>query len=496
MSEYDILDMMGDAKGTYIWDTQRVRAGERRPTAGKPSLNKIWLIAAAAALLVALAGCAVVYMLHMKDLKIGEHTVVSTQQKSDEGTEKELYVLSLQGIQDSPNYLANQEWLAFTQTYEPELGAYWESEEQYWAYSVQNQVMVEKLDEICEKYSLKVIGKPWHEHMDCNVFLPLVGVNTLLQPESDAIIHIPQGRFFPGGSFTVYGNIKRSAEEPASEFTYHCVHKDVFYDVYAYVDPNVVRERNYTTSGGASVLLLESDKSGMIMADCEDCFISVTVTLPDGISLESIADQFDFSIQSSAPDASAAAAREQASIDAFYGDMDKDRFRRPTYREYVEDLLDAQREQVMLGFDPSEIPEREYAFHDLDGNGEQELLIVIDGRINTVVGWKDGKTNEGKTYSMILCQDNVLIDKMQLLVDECWYHIFRFADNGDTVFSNPKEQSIVRLKEVKGSWWRTSSTDHYAEFDTQISEAEAMEILNAYTPIDLDTKPLTEFKAP
>ena len=490
MNAHDILDMIGDAKGAYVWDAQIIRSGETGTEVRKLPAKKLWLIAAIVALLLVLAGCAVIYMLHMQDLKIGEHTVISTQHNSSEITERELDVLSLQGIQDSSNYLANQEWLAFTQSYEPELGEYWESNEQYWAYNVQNQVMVDKLDEIRKKYGLNVIGKPWHEHVDCKEFLQLVGVNTLLQTESNATIHIPQGRFFPGGSFTVYGTVKLSDKEHALDLTYHCVHKDVFYDVFAYVDPNTVSERNYTTAGGTPVLLLESEKSGMIMVDREDCFLSIDVALTDGISLEAIADQFDFTIQPSAPDASAADAREQASMGAFYGDIDRELFRRPTYGEYIEDIL------KMTGFDSSEIPQKEYAFYDLDGNGEQELLILYNGYISSVVGWKDGKTDEGKTYNMILCEDNVLIDKTQLLVDEYWYHIFRFSNNGDTVFSNPKEQSIVRLKEVNGSWWRTSSTDHYAEFDTQITEAEAMGILNSYPPVTLDTNPLTEFEEP
>ncbi len=69
--------------------------------------------------------------------------------------------------------------------------------------------------------------------------------------------------------------------------------------------------------------------------------------------------------------------------------------------------------------------------------------------------------------------------------------------HGDPVFSNPKEQSIVRLKTCKdGTWWRTSSTDHYAEFDTEITEEEAMEILNSYKPVELPTRPLTQFEEP
>ena len=497
MNANDVLDLVGTAKDRYVWDAQRVRNGELPGKKKKLPAKKIWLIASIIALLVTLVGCAVVYILRTQDLKIGEHTVISTEANSANNVEIELDVLSLQGVQDSPNYLANQEWLAFTQSYEPELGAYWESEEQYWAYNVLNQAMVDKLDEICAKYDLKVIGKPWHEHIDCNKFLPLAGVNTLLKADSAATIHIPHGRFFSGGSFTVYGSLTLPDADQALDLTYHCVKKDVFYDVFAYVNPDTATERNYTTKDGIMLLLVQSNQSGMILAEREDCFISLSIGLYGDVTLEEVADQFDFMIQPEPIDATAADARQQISLDMTYSDeQDKDMYRRDTYREYVEDILWWNQFNLANGFDPSEIPQKEYAFHDLDGNGEQELLILYNGYIGSVVGWKNGKTDEGKSYNMILCQDNVLVEQTQLTMEECWYHIFRFANNGDTVFSNPKEQSIVRLKEVNGSWWRTSSTDHYAEFDTEITEAEALEILNSYIPVTLDTKPLTEFEEP
>ncbi len=486
-SENDTVSGKG---GTYTKEPPRVRTS-RRPL----------LIAALIALMLLLVGCAVIYMMGMQDLKIGEHTVIPAEQNLTETTEVQLDVLSLQGIKDSPNYLANQEWLAFTQSYEPEAGEYWESDEEYWAYSVGNQTMVDKLDEICEKYGLSIIGKPWHEHVDCNQFLPLVGVNTLLKADSDASLRIPQGRFFPGGSFTIYGYITLPGGEQPLDLTYHCVQKDVFYDVFAYVNSSKVTERNYTTKDGIPLLLVQSDKSGMILADREDCFISLGVGLNDSAALEEIADQFDFTIQTVPVDAAVAEAREQASIDIYSAnDPYKDRFIRDTYGEYVQDLLQADKEKLMNGFKPSEIPERKYAFYDLDGNGTEELLILYDdGSIGSVVGMKDGKTNEGKSYDMILCQDNVLIDydSEPNGLGEYWYHIFRFANDGDPIFSNPKEQSIVRLKKcADGTWWRTSSTDHYADFDTQITEAEAMEILKSYPPVTLDAKPLTEFEEP
>ena len=464
---------------------------------GKRLLQRPVLIAAIVALMLLLVGCTIAYVMRMQDLHIGKHTVIYQELDQSEPTEIQLEVLSLQGMKNTPAYLANLEWLQFTESYTLERGDYWDSNEAYWAYSVLDQTMVDKVDELCEKYGLKIIGKPWHEHQDCNQFLKLIGINNLLESGSSATLHIPQGRFFEGGSFTAYGDIRLSDGETPAYITYQYVCKDVFYDVFAYVNPDTVTERNYTTTGGTALLLLEGENSGIIMADREDCFITIDVALTNGISLEAVADQFDFTVQASTLDTSLAAEREQASIEASSVGIDKDRFRRSTYSEFIQDYLDADQECLMLGFDPSEIPEREYAFHDLDGDGKQDLLIFYDGLIGTVVGWKEGKTDEGKSYGITLCEDNILVEKSAYSAVETWYHIFRFANDGDTVFSNPKEQSIVRLKNTPGGWWRTSSTDHYAEFDTPITEAEARDILNTYyKPITLDTKPISEFQEP
>jgi len=494
MNGKDLLTELGNISYKYYDEAENGTITKARKA---KTIRRPLLVAAMIALMLLLVGCAVVYALRLQDLKIGEHTVTQTKDNTGETAEIHLDVLSLQGMKESPGYRANQEWLTYTNSYTPQRGDYWECPEAYWAYSVLDQTMVDKVDEICEKYGLKVIGKPWHEHEDCHQFLNLMGVQSLLNSGSDATLHIPQGRFFEGGSLTIYGDIQLSGWETPAYITYQYVRKDVFYDVFAYVDADTVTEKNYTTENGTTVLLIEGDKYGMIMADCGEAFLTVDVALTEQISMEAVAEQFDFTIQPTALDSSLAAEREQASIAASSGGIDMDRFRRSTYGEYIQDLLNAEREMQMIGFDPSEIPQREYAFHDLDGDGKKDLLIYIDGLISTVVGWEDGKTHEGKSYGIILCEDNVLVEKSADSAVETWYHIFRFANDGDTVFSNPKEQSIVRLKKTPDGWWRTSSTDHYADFDTQITEEEAMEILNTYhKPVKLDTKPISEFEEP
>lgn len=498
MTGKDLLIGIGNISHKYYDEAENdVIAAPQSPRV----LRRPLLVAAIVALTLLLVGCAFTYILRMQHMKIGNRIVIqavpNVAGSSEETMEVQLEVLSLQGMQDSPAYLANQEWLQFTQEYTPQLTESWDSDPAYWAYSVQDQTMVEKVDEICEKYGLKVIGKPWHEHLDCTTFLHLIGIEDLQRSDSDAVIRVPQGRFFEGGSFTIYGNILLSGETEPLYFTYQYVKKDVFYDVFAYVNPDTVTEQTYTTEEGQNLLLLESENSGMIMVDHEDCFISVDISLAEGISLEELAEHFDFTIYATAPDSAAANAREETSVAESKGeDPFAGRFERDTYGEYVEDVLWSDQWKLQNGFTDDEIPDRDAVLYDLDGNGEEELLIFYDGYIGSIISMQDGKTREGKSYHMMLCENNVLIHIDEFAPGEKRYHIFYFANDGDPVFSNPKEQSIVRLKEQNGQWWRTSSTDHYADFDTQITEAEAMEILNSYNPITLDVLPMTEFEAP
>ena len=501
MTNLELFMALGSISSENLSGAEELQNKPCVRTNRKVKMKRAVLIAAVITLTLLLAGCGIAYVLRLQNLKIGKQAIPQTQY-DDSGnqigeTEVELDVLSMQGIKGSPNYLANQEWLAFTQSYTYTGGEYWESEPEYWAYSVQNQEMVDKLDEICAKYGLKIIGKPWHEHIDCNEFLKLLGVDSLLKPNADAVLSIPAGRFFPGGSVTIYGTLKLANTD--NLFTYHCVKKDVFYDVFGYADADDLSQRNYTTTDGVNLLLLESDQSGMILADREDCFFTLSVDLTGDATLEQIAECFDFTVHTNPPDAAAADAREQASLEEMNSRQgDPNLLRRPTYGEYVADLI--QGDEMWRSIDPEYTPpSKEYAFYDVDGNGTEELLIFYNGYIGSIVGMKNGITDDGKSYHMYLCEDNVLVDfdSEPNGLGEYWYHIFQFANDGDPVFSNPKERSIVRLKKcADGSWWRTSSTEHYAEFDTQITEEEAMDILNSYKPVKLDTRPLTEFEEP
>lgn len=62
MNAQDILDLIGDAKGTYVWDAQEVRAGTVPVTKKRPSTKRAILIAAMIALILLLMGCTIAYV--------------------------------------------------------------------------------------------------------------------------------------------------------------------------------------------------------------------------------------------------------------------------------------------------------------------------------------------------------------------------------------------------------------------------------------------------
>ena len=74
MNSMDILEALGETAGSLVWDAQQARSGGQKQPGKRPSLRKIWLMAAAIVLALLLVGCAVAYMLKMEHFKIGEGT--------------------------------------------------------------------------------------------------------------------------------------------------------------------------------------------------------------------------------------------------------------------------------------------------------------------------------------------------------------------------------------------------------------------------------------
>ena len=146
------------------------------------STRKVWLIAAVIALTLLLVGCAVIYVLSLEQLVVVDHTDEMVSALED-GKSETIFdrntetlpettagpfvaekVLSLQGYEGSPSYNALQEWLTYAAEYtiqNPELrfSDEFQRPEAYTEYPCYSQDMVDKVDELCNKYGLHLLGK-------------------------------------------------------------------------------------------------------------------------------------------------------------------------------------------------------------------------------------------------------------------------------------------------------------------------------------------------
>ena len=142
MTSLQLLKNISNIDSQWLVDMETQKAPAPKP---RYSL----LVAVICLLALLLAGCGIAYLLHLGQLTIGTQTVPlppETAQDSQTPGQAELTVFSLQGVKGTPNYQASQEWLAFTQSYTPSGGEYWDSDPIYWAYSLQDQTMVDKLE--------------------------------------------------------------------------------------------------------------------------------------------------------------------------------------------------------------------------------------------------------------------------------------------------------------------------------------------------------------
>ena len=261
-----------------------------------------FLIAAIIGLLLLLVGCAA-YFYRLKQLVVVDHTdeVVSILEENSpetiaDGTGETLpettpgsfvaeKVLSLQGYEGSPAYNALQEWLTYVTDYtirnpESRFRDDFQRPEAYTKYPCYSQEMVDKVDEICSKYGLHLLGKSLFiidaDGMEAN------GLSGVLS--EDVMPRCFYGHLYQDGSFVASGELEFSGDyKKTVQFQMHNIKKDAFYTVH--LGLNTISDYiqwNYTTRDGYNALLALNDKTGLIFAENEGRFISVIIDeVPD-----------------------------------------------------------------------------------------------------------------------------------------------------------------------------------------------------------------------
>ena len=508
MNSNDLFDIIGETPERYVLDA--ANANTKVIPMRKRSTKRMWLIAAIIALILCLVGCAVAYILSLDNMILGTDFIEDRTGVTEPRTR-----LSLQGYVGSNSYQAAKEWFDFLQSYDPDGAIEFSDEaynvefpEDYQFYQLYSVEMKDKLDEICQKYDLELLGPVLVDVTADDMFREL-GIKGILREDAQAEIEWSQGGpgyFFRNGTFEVECYVTLTGENNPWPFdnliSFRCHNKNSFDAVFlSMTDPTQFDQWNYTTSNGVEVLLVMGPDGALIVADIGDYFITVggietkAGNILDGEhtmtreGLEAYAEIFDFSIRPqrlNEQQANDVNARYEAHWAEIVAQQEKgnDEFQeylgRASYDARVKYHLEGDTEATRMG----------YTFYDFDGNGVEELVIGRDGYIEYIYTEKNGETAEilgwlkmGNTY---LAKDGTLV-----IMSDNTYRFFH-VENGESVMDYWVEQRAYWGPTEESPWRLCYSIDD----DRPITEEEYHKYCNAKERVVLDMLPLTAYPLP
>lgn len=224
--------------------------------------------------------------------------------------------IAYQGLSDSNAVKGSLEWQAFLESFDPhyeiydrvkdtcaeDYGAY------YYSYGCYTQEMVDKLEEICEKYSLTL-------HGNCTMVQKWEGGEKIYQSAGIETIFADcgaenepfSGYYYEDGSFHFDGETVLNREEfpwkRAIRYQFCRVIKNSLDTVHLNIgDMESYTQWNYITQDGTKVLLAIGPDKGLVIANLEESIVNINVLNVDDSygelsqrSLEAFADTFAFS---------------------------------------------------------------------------------------------------------------------------------------------------------------------------------------------------------
>ena len=479
----------------------------------KRTIKRPLLIAAIITLMLFLMGCAAVVLLHLNDLKIGTSTYTQYPLYLEDGTktpatEKVKEIISVQGVAESPNQQAAKEWYEFTKAYNiaqkyPDGIPDFTAPDAYDAYWVLTQELVDKVDDICKKYDLKLAGEGALLLTQAESRIPeILGIDGILKKDTLAQASYDGGRFYECGNFNLdYRVTVDGLQEVKVGYSY--ADKAYFSSWYLMIDePESAQEWNYTTKDGTELLLVKDAEYGHIFCDREDAFLHIQLggkmeevpnmtkeemetvaevldyTLKSGRveNMHALAEELDELYRTPTPVDPEEEARRQAEFEAHerhdsFGDLiadmrdNEDYFTRYTGNAYV-DFWESMR----------------YCLMDANGDGAEDLILGRDGNVNAIWTMKDGKTVglQSSWAQGYLCEGYIY--ELAVLENGSHFHSYRNL-------MTREDLGQVSYYPSDGIW-RYQKGDEVEE----LTEEEAFEIMNSYVHVELpEMKSVKEF---
>lgn len=511
MKAMDLMTGLNGVRDSFIMEAEEFRLGKRKPR--RVPVKKLWLIAAIIALTLLLVGCAVAYILRMQNLKVGEYRFYIPTEYDENGevipveSQEPITLLSVQRT----NMEALAEWIAFTNTYDQDLtiageadkaaksGKLWDIPENYrMTYGCYSQEMVDRLNQIAEKYQLKLLSSfiPLN-YYENSVLFRCLGINGLVYDKPNVQVKYWDGDFHLEGTFdlnmVVTGNFEGWKWEESSVY--------YRYSLKGYFDPatdTMLESRNYTQwdytrKDGKRVLLVLGEENARIYADLPDAFVTIglepVILVNDSEepmtkeALQQLAELFDLSVK---PQSATMAQVEKYMADAqaaHEAELEASQAEREAmyaagYQNFVKYRLETFHRPENLS----------YALYDLNGDGIQELIINgLD-----ILSMKDGISYRYFDVSeailpagkVVPCEDGIF-EVYSEFFEVHQYHFYQ-ANSDTAAFLT----GIIH--DTKADKWY-KSLDGGTENTSPISEEEAKAILAAHPQKQIQWLPLVKF---
>ena len=385
---------------------QNILNSSEIPPAGKDDTMKhkkmrLVLIAAIIALSILLMGSAVI-AISLQEMKIGEYLSGKGEILDSDGNvlvEKEIVrdVISLQGFNSSPGMLASKEWFEFEQAYDADgqlIGdaeaAGYEAPRAYDAYLVFDQIMQDKIDEIANKYGLKLAGKQvLAQDYQSELVFDVLGIEDLHHEAPEVNVEYGSGYFYECGNFKIEFHVTMSDE--VSDWP-HEILAGMRYCDKAYLDTvyftvndiDRAEQWNYTTADGIDILIAMSGNQARFFCDREDAFVTVSlfidycsdsgeISYMSKEAVQQLAEYMDFAVNPQKPDMEVAIALLKKSEEEHLAATENNGYF-SDYSDFVDEY--GYLEFIEAGIAAAKYPEKNYyALVDIDGNGVVDLLL-------------------------------------------------------------------------------------------------------------------------
>lgn len=405
---YESIHPDGKAKARMLENilssTSEIAPAGKDDTMNRRKMKPV-LIAAMIALMVILMGCAIV-ALNLGDMKIGEYKADSYSYYDNAGnkvTEPERIrdVISLQGMKDTPGQMAAKEWYEFRRTYDPDWSLMIEADQngfkapkEYDAYGVYTQEMIDKLDEIVNKYALKLAGEcALVQAWENEIFFDALGLDSLLHTDTQAVVEYTSGYFYECGNFDFAFWMTLTDANWSHEVLVTMRYNDKAYldtVVFAVDSVESMEQWNYTTADGTEVLIVMDESFARVFCDREDAFVSAFVDVGyeydsgeveymSKADVEAVADALDFTVKPQKPDMDAAQSKIAEAEARWLAQQEANRGQ-DTYSGLIEGKLNT-----------LEHPENlYYCLMDANEDGIEDLILGTKGEAETVWTIIDG----------------------------------------------------------------------------------------------------------